>query len=191
MRISKSGFTVVELLTVIVVMGILASITVVVYNGIQGRAYASTAIAARSAYVKALKLYRVDNGRYPIVTGGATVCLGAVSDYPAKDGFASGQCKYSDYGGGSIGSDATITADLKRYISLPSLGWPMATETYTGFGKDYYRGIFYYAGTEANQGADAYVWYYLPGSHTCPTADGGYGSYDSSTGETQCTILIR
>ena len=32
---SKSGFTIVELLIVIVVIGILAAITIVAYNGIQ------------------------------------------------------------------------------------------------------------------------------------------------------------
>lgn len=36
---SKSGFTIVELLIVIVVIGILAAITIVAYNGIQNRTY--------------------------------------------------------------------------------------------------------------------------------------------------------
>jgi prepilin-type N-terminal cleavage/methylation domain-containing protein len=35
---TKSGFTIVELLIVIVVIGILAAITIVAYNGIQDRA---------------------------------------------------------------------------------------------------------------------------------------------------------
>jgi len=39
----KSGFTIVELLIVIVVIGILAAITIVAYNGIQQRARVSTA----------------------------------------------------------------------------------------------------------------------------------------------------
>ena len=38
MRISKSGFTIVELLVVIVVIGILAAISIVSYNGISARA---------------------------------------------------------------------------------------------------------------------------------------------------------
>ena len=38
MRQTKSGFTIVELLIVIVVIAILAAITIVAYNGIQNRA---------------------------------------------------------------------------------------------------------------------------------------------------------
>ena len=38
MKKTKSGFTIVELLIVIVVIGILAAITIVAYNGIQSRA---------------------------------------------------------------------------------------------------------------------------------------------------------
>ena len=38
MSIRQKGFTIVELLIVIVVIGILAAITVVAYNGIQERA---------------------------------------------------------------------------------------------------------------------------------------------------------
>ena len=38
----KAGFTIVELLIVIVIIGILAAITIVAYNGIQQRAQAAT-----------------------------------------------------------------------------------------------------------------------------------------------------
>ena len=43
MKTSKQGFTIVELLIVIVVIAILAAITIVAYNGIQNRAKASSA----------------------------------------------------------------------------------------------------------------------------------------------------
>lgn len=38
-RISASGFTIVELLIVVVVIAILAAITIVAYNGIQNRVH--------------------------------------------------------------------------------------------------------------------------------------------------------
>jgi prepilin-type N-terminal cleavage/methylation domain-containing protein len=55
------GFTIVELLIVIVVIGILAAITIVAYNGIQDRARISSVSSALSQASKKLALYQVDN----------------------------------------------------------------------------------------------------------------------------------
>lgn len=73
----QRGFTIVELLIVIVVIGILAAITVVAYSGIQDRGNNAKRKADLAAMAKSLELYYVDNGRYPTVVGpGApTVCL--------------------------------------------------------------------------------------------------------------------
>lgn len=59
------GFTIVELLIVIVVIGILAAITIVAFNGMQGRARDNDRYTGVKAIIKALELYKVDNGRYP------------------------------------------------------------------------------------------------------------------------------
>lgn len=65
MNKTSGGFTIVELLIVIVVIGILAAITIVAYNGIQTRGRD----AARNSDVKnirtAIELYKADNGVYP------------------------------------------------------------------------------------------------------------------------------
>lgn len=58
---SKKGFTIVELLIVIVVIAILAALTIVAYNGIQQRARDSVRKSDLAAIAKALKLYAVDN----------------------------------------------------------------------------------------------------------------------------------
>ena len=63
------GFTIVELLIVIVIIGILAAITVVAYNGIQNRASDSAIQSDLSAMAKKIALFHVDNGRYPNATG--------------------------------------------------------------------------------------------------------------------------
>ena len=73
---SKSGFTIVELLIVIVVIGILAAITVVAFNGIQTRAYNSQRKSDLAALVKGLEMYRVENNRYPTPTWNR-ICLSA------------------------------------------------------------------------------------------------------------------
>lgn len=68
MHKTKSGFTIVELLIVIVVIGILASITVVAFNGVRARALESEKISKVSQIQKALESYKVINGTYPGTT---------------------------------------------------------------------------------------------------------------------------
>ena len=63
----KRGFTIVELLIIIVIIGILAAISVVAYNGIQQRARDSARTSDIAGVQKALELYRADNGTYPSV----------------------------------------------------------------------------------------------------------------------------
>lgn len=70
MNKTKSGFTIVELLIVIVVIGILAAITLVAYNSIQQRARDSRRTSDLSNIMKALELYRTNNGGYPLCGGG-------------------------------------------------------------------------------------------------------------------------
>jgi prepilin-type N-terminal cleavage/methylation domain-containing protein len=59
------GFTIVELLVVIVVIGILAAITIVTYAGISQKAIAASLQSDLSNAATALKNFQVDNGTYP------------------------------------------------------------------------------------------------------------------------------
>ena len=61
----QSGFTIVELLIVIVVIAILAAVTIVAYNGIQARAQQARVASEMNATTKKLELYNVDNTLYP------------------------------------------------------------------------------------------------------------------------------
>tara|TARA_R100000655_G_scaffold88508_1_gene128816 strand:- start:889 stop:1428 length:540 start_codon:yes stop_codon:yes gene_type:complete len=69
----KRGFTIVELLIVIVVIAILASISIVAYNGIQQRARDSERKSNISTLAKAFELYHIKYGVYPDSGGSSTV----------------------------------------------------------------------------------------------------------------------
>lgn len=78
----KSGFTIVELLIVIVVIGILAAITIVAYNGVQDRANNLRTEDAVGKFRRALIMYATEKGTYPL--GGTTsACLGESTNYPS------------------------------------------------------------------------------------------------------------
>ncbi len=59
------GFTIVELLIVIVVIGILAAITIVAYNGIQNRANDAAVQSNLDAIGKQIRLYYAREGVFP------------------------------------------------------------------------------------------------------------------------------
>ena len=65
---NRSGFTIVELLIVIVVIGILAAITIVAFNGIQNRGNTAAAQSSASALTKKAEAYNADKGQYPVST---------------------------------------------------------------------------------------------------------------------------
>ncbi len=59
---NRRGFTIVELLIVIVVIAILAAITIVAFNGVQNRAKDSNAQSTLSSLIKKVEAYRFDVG---------------------------------------------------------------------------------------------------------------------------------
>lgn len=75
----QSGFTIVELLVVIVVIGILASITIVAYNGVTARAKTTKAQAMASVVIKKAEGYNGLVGSYPAGTMTATTGFSVAS----------------------------------------------------------------------------------------------------------------
>jgi prepilin-type N-terminal cleavage/methylation domain-containing protein len=64
----KHGFTIVELLIVVVVIAVLAAITIIGYNGIQTRANNSAADSAANTMSKKIHNYYSLKGNYPATT---------------------------------------------------------------------------------------------------------------------------
>ena len=64
-RIKQQGFTIVELLIVIVVIGILAAITIVAYNGIQNRGKTAAAQSAANVFMKKAEAANAIVSSYP------------------------------------------------------------------------------------------------------------------------------
>lgn len=82
MKHNRFGFTIVELLIVIVVIGILAAISIVAYNNVQKNARDNARAQAVSQIQKALEMYRAEYGRYPyVISSGANLPSGFTGLY--------------------------------------------------------------------------------------------------------------
>ena len=59
------GFTIVELLVVIVILAVLSTVTIVVYGGVTARAYDSVVQSDLARFAKQIELAAADTGVYP------------------------------------------------------------------------------------------------------------------------------
>lgn len=74
------GFTLLELLVVMVVLGLLAGLVAPKYFSQIGKSEAKTARAQLESLAKALDLYRLDNGRYPSTEQGLAALVARPGD---------------------------------------------------------------------------------------------------------------
>ena len=108
--VSRKGFTIIELLIVVVVIAVLASIVIVSYQGVRARAEKTKTLAAVHSYIEALASYKVIEGSFPTT---ATYCLG--SGYVDKTGDSTPDCRWNS---GNVNPDDTFNAALNRYIKV-------------------------------------------------------------------------
>lgn len=175
MQKSRSGFTIVELLIVIVVIAILAAISITAYTGIQNRAYNTKAISGTTQYQKTLIAYKAVNGSYPSMDG----CLG--KNYPNN------ACWANDANGGSpIGFqvNATLDAALSEFLSSkPEVGTELISIAPSA---NQYRGGLVYIYNDGSLGHR--LTYYLKGNNSdCGLAVTNKGNEGPLT---QCNISL-
>ena len=114
MKHRRAGFTIVELLIVIVVIGILAAVTIVAYSGIRQNAENTVKSQTAKEYSTALTAYTVTNESYPPMSAGS-VCLG--QGYTIRvEGDTAGECGGSDY---QTKEDSTFNGALRQLVSIP------------------------------------------------------------------------
>ncbi len=130
-RKTHTGFTIVELLIVIVVIAVLAAISVVAYNGVQTRAKNSQIQAAAASYARSLQLYATDNGALPTAaqTGAVRACLGNYGDICANANSTIARSEFNE-----------LLAPYRGGTQLPDLPeeW-----VYTNVNNNWWRGVWY------------------------------------------------
>jgi general secretion pathway protein G len=172
----QPGFTIVELLIVIVVIGILAAITIIAYNGIQQRSRNAQTISAVTAWAKAVKLYEADNGIMPTPAG----CLGTNYTYGSSGTDVSGfQCRQDNVSVG-LNIAPSLNALLQKY--LPQQLPEPAMATYILSTTSWFRGAYFYNTTPAR------IDFVLEGRYTtCPLVTGMSLVSQQNTSTTETT----
>jgi len=173
-----SGFTIVELLIVIVVIAILAAISIVAYNGIQDRAKNNSTIQLAAQLQKLVFAYVNGSGQLP-ATG--TFCF-------TKDNICT-----SDSGATPVDTNnGTLVTKLSEYGTVPnSAPYPTGIRTSYASGRmvnnvlNPFFIIYWLKGTNSNCGLQA-----VTGSGTSwVNSTTGYTS--SSDGMTYCIVATR
>lgn len=181
-RKSHHGFTIVELLIVIVVIAILATISVIIYNGIQNRANLSKGSSAVNGFVNILELYYADNGSYPHPGGSGHACVGSTADYPIAPGFAAGQC--DNHPAGSVSVSAQLNTALAPYAArLPDGSLPPQT-----WGDDNSYGSLRGVEYDYISARSAGITYRVGGQQSCPR---GTTTPIHNNKDTDCYLYIR
>jgi prepilin-type N-terminal cleavage/methylation domain-containing protein len=185
---NRRGFTIVELLIVIVVIGILAAITIVAFNGIQQRTTNASIVSTANSWVKALKTYKSANGSWP----NAWTCVGEGYLYGATgtDTTGTAQCRQNAGGTGGVGEQAAFKNLMRPYFNDGALPTPIMVTALADTG-EWRRGIHYAYGG-GGTGTEVYMQIALRGDigSTCPVIQGHTGNRAIWGGNSMCSYVL-
>lgn len=172
------GFTIVELLIVIVVIAILAAVSVIAYGGIQQRANNTVTINAASQWVRVLTIMYNNHGQlnadlYSLPDGADGICLGNPDDYPETNHLPAGSCYEDMYAYPDLYE--AMASDIEVHMQTP--------EVETDNGK-YSRGVQY------SFDGPAYLWYDLSGTDQDCTVSGSESS-GNGPNATYCRVNMN
>lgn len=184
MKRSINGFTIIELLIVIVVIALLAAISVVAYTGIQQRSQNSKIVASVRDWAQIIRMYKTDSGEYPTMVA----CLGDNYGRGITNAeVTGGHCRQDDGAGSVIDMNATFENLIRPY----SNDIPSAPSFLVAGSASYpwYKGAYFYPWYA---GSKARIDYVLAGSSTtCPAISGlelGGSVPSAATNTVRCTI---
>ena len=130
----QSGFTLIEVLVVVIIVAILAAVAFPIYQSYVKSAYASDAQATIGAIMNASKMYFQDTGMYP-----SEVTADLEPKYIQIDKGTSNSWEFTLEGGGTDQPPATITAtstDLMKQGAGKVVTFTVETGRFSGFGFD-------------------------------------------------------
>ncbi len=182
---SISGFTIVELLIVLIVIAILAAMTIVAYNGVQQRANNASVVDAASKSLRMIQAYITTRSEYPYTSVNPTswLCI-----------TISSGCAWSS----GVPVSATFNSNMSTIGSLP-LSVPVT-------GADRYGVIYYWKGSwvlSSGESRPVILIYWLQGTNqqcglpgvitesgdTLIPSTNGY-TVGSDNGKTRCEVSI-
>lgn len=157
MKHKQYGFTLVEIIVVIVVIGVLARILLGAYSGVQQRAENGKTTTAVASYVRALLSYAQTNSIYPTATWS---CMADANNACALVSGSGTPC----FGVGTASRGAAFDTEITTILStLPQVSdqtLPCSTGSYQG-------GYFSSPDTK-----NINMSFFLKGDQTCPTYTG-------------------
>jgi prepilin-type N-terminal cleavage/methylation domain-containing protein len=188
---TNNGFTIVELLIVVVVIAILATITIVSYNGITKRAQQVSILAQVDRFEKSLRMYKETYGEWPLMpaTTGQhfSACLG--DGYAQSSAMPANSC-WTDADGNALWStSSTLNSALLEFAQGDS---KVDLHEVATSGSSRFRGILYDATNSASPTLGKYVniWYAPDGDNTCGRGTAGMISGGGNT-YNLCSLTLK